>query len=97
MVFFLLGLTYTYSQEKKCGAVEAIEKSLSKYPEKRQILDKLNSFTKEFVDNKKMCRVVDTNYIIPTVVHVIHNYGSERISKIKFCHVLKALTMILMH
>ena len=81
LLVFFLGLTYTYSQEKKCGAVEAIEKSLSKYPEKRQILDKLNSFTKEFVDNKKMCRVVDTNYIIPTVVHVIHNYGSERISK----------------
>ena len=51
LLVFFLGLTYTYSQEKKCGAVEAIEKSLSKYPEKRQILDKLNSFTKEFVDN----------------------------------------------
>ena len=81
LLVFSLGLTYCYSQEKKCGAVEAIEKSLSENPEKKQILDKLESYTKEFVENKRLCRVTDTNYIIPTVVHVIHNYGSERISK----------------
>ena len=58
LLVFSLGLTHSNSQEKKCGAVEAIEKSLSKNPEKRQILDKLESYTKEFIENKRMCRGV---------------------------------------
>ncbi len=79
--FLFLGLTFSFSQHKTCGSVEAIEKSLQKFPEKRQILKDLESFTKEFIEQKKLCRQSDTTYIIPTVVHVIHNYGPERISK----------------
>ena len=82
-VFLLfLGLSFfSFSQEKKCGSVEAIEKSLQNSPEKRQVLKELDVFTKEFIEQKKICRKSDTTYIIPTVVHVIHNYGPERISK----------------
>jgi len=77
-----LGFSFSsFSQEKKCGSVEAIEKSLENFPEKRQVLEKLNAFTKEFIEQKKLCRKSDANYIIPTVIHVIHNYGPERISK----------------
>ena len=77
-----LGLSFfSFSQEKKCGSVEAIEKSLQNFPEKRQVLNTLNSFTKEFIEQKKLCGKSDSTYIIPTVVHVIHNYGPERISK----------------
>ena len=50
---FLLFLGFyfsSFSQEKKCGSVEAIEKSLQNFPEKRQVLETLNSFTKEFIE-----------------------------------------------
>ncbi len=77
----LLGLGLSFSQEKICGSTEAINKSLENFPEKKQVLENLNAFTKEFIEQKKLCRQSDTTYIIPTVVHIIHNYGPERISK----------------
>jgi hypothetical protein len=54
-------------------------------PEKQQILDQLELFTQEFIAN------IDENrlggpYIIPVVVHVIHNYGVENISYERIDH-----------
>ena len=78
---FFLGLVCSFTQNKTCGTSVVVQKSLEEFPEKQQILDELNIFTKEFIETKKLCKLSDTTYIIPTVVHVIHNYGSERISK----------------
>ncbi len=90
-LFFFLGLTFSFSQNKTCGSVEAIQKSLEQFPEKRQILKNLNAFTKEFIEQKKLCRQSDTTYIIPTVVHIIHNYGPERISKTQVLSCMKSM------
>ena len=46
--------------------------------EKRLVLAQ-SAFTQEFIANKQT-RSMETTYIIPLVVHVIHNYDNENIS-----------------
>ena len=71
-------------QERKyCGASQHMQDIST--PEKQQILDQLEIFTQEFIAN------IDENrlggpYIIPVVVHVIHNYGEENISYERIDH-----------
>ena len=50
------------------------------HPEKAIVLEQLELFTKKFIQNNNERRLSDTTYIIPVVVHVIHDYGDERIS-----------------
>ena len=89
--FFLGLLSICFAQQNFCGSVEAINKSLIENPEKKQILDKLEDFTKQYIEQKNLCRTLDSTYIIPTVVHVIHNYGSERISKTQVNSCIKTM------
>ena len=89
--FFLGLLSICFAQQKLCGSVEAINRSLNKNPEKKQIIEKLEDFTKQYIEQKNLCRNVDSTYIIPTVVHVIHNYGPERISKTQVNSCIKTM------
>ncbi len=65
-------------ERKYCGTSQLMQEVL-KDSEKKQILDQLDIFTKEFINNNNNYRQ-GQSYIIPVVVHVIHNYGSENIS-----------------
>ena len=72
--------SFAQTEDKKtCGTSKIMEEAL-KNPEKQQILNQLEIFTQEFIENLNNGRVADTAYIIPVVVHVIHNYGNENIS-----------------
>ena len=82
ILFFLIS-TILFAQNQICGTTFYVNQSLEKFPEKKNILKELNDFTKEFIESNQYCRTSDTNYIIPVVVHVIHNYGSERISMLQ--------------
>ena len=63
---------------KYCGASQILEEAL-KDPKKKQILEQLEIFTKDFIATlDKETR--GGAYIIPVVVHIIHNYGVENIS-----------------
>ena len=62
----------------RSGSRIIMEEAL-KDPEKRQILEQLEIFTAEFIANMDNNRMSGP-YIIPLVVHVIHNYGDENIS-----------------
>ena len=62
-----------------CGTSKIIEEAL-KDPEKKQIMDQLELFTKQFVANWSEQNRRTSQMIIPVVVHVIHNYGNENIS-----------------
>ena len=70
-------------ERKYCGASQVLKDALQD-PEKQQILDQLEIFTKEFVtnlDNARRSGPCDGGpCILPVVVHVIHNYGKENIS-----------------
>ena len=79
IVLFLFSLI-TLSQEKPCGTDHVVNKILEKNPEKIVLKNQLESFTKNFVSTNKGTNRMNENYIIPVVVHVIHNYGEENIS-----------------
>jgi PKD repeat protein len=78
-MFFNCFLFAQTEERKTCGTSKIMEEAL-KNSEKKQILDQLEIFTAEFINNLNNSRLLDTTYIIPVVVHVIHNYGNENIS-----------------
>ena len=70
---------FLLAQIDRCSANKMIQQELLLNPDKKVILDQLESYTQEFIDNYHAGRIADTTYIIPVVVHVIHQNGPERI------------------
>jgi len=68
------------AQNNKCDTDKMVQQELLLHPEKAIVLEQLELFTKEFIQNNNEKRLSDTTFIIPVVVHVIHDYGDERIS-----------------
>ena len=62
-----------------CGTYEVFEDALQD-PEKKQILDQLEVFTQNFIANKNTQRSGGGSYIVPVVVHVLHDYEEENIN-----------------
>ena len=81
LVFILSISTLSFSQNKKCGADLILKKNLQENPEKIIIRNQLESHTAEFINNYKNTAKMGQQYIIPVVVHVIHDYGVENISE----------------
>ena len=81
IILYFICSNLAFSQNEICATTYYVNKSLSESPEKLQMLNELNNFTQEYINQNLHCRSADTNYIIPVVVHVIHNYGTERISE----------------
>ena len=79
----LLGLcscfNFLFAQIDRCSTDKMVQQELLLNPDKKAILDQLETFTQEFIDNYQAGRIADTTYIIPVVVHVIHQNGPERI------------------
>ena len=80
IVFLFLSSTITFSQNKTCGADIILNKNLNENPEKIIVRNQLEIHTKEFIKNYKNSAKMGQQYIIPVVVHVIHDYGTENIS-----------------
>lgn len=78
--FFIVISSFGFSQNI-CGTDEMVDRSLQLDPSKKLILEKLERFTAEYIKNHPHSEKKGVTYIIPVVVHVIHNYGSENISK----------------
>lgn len=73
---FLLLNTHLFAQESlPCGANEMTEQSLQ---QNSYLLKQVKQLTKEF--EKQHHTQSQDALIIPVVIHVIHNYGSENIS-----------------
>ena len=83
LILFFLVSNILFAQNEICGTTFYVNQSLQESPEKKIILEQLNNFTKDFIELNKNCRTADTNYVIPVVVHIIHNYGPERISELQ--------------
>ena len=83
LILFFLVSNILFAQNEICGTTFYVNQSLQESPEKKIILEQLNNFTKDFIELNKNCRTADTNYVIPVVVHIIHNYGPERISALQ--------------
>ena len=65
---------------KTCGADIILNKNLSENPEKIIIRNQLEAHTEDFINKYKNTSKMGQQYIIPVVVHVIHDYGVENIS-----------------
>ncbi|MES2388047.1 MAG: M43 family zinc metalloprotease [Bacteroidota bacterium] len=59
-----------------CGTDPAFKKALEANPGLQQSRNRLADFTREYTQRKN---VAVTNYTIPVVVHIIHNFGPENI------------------
>lgn len=68
-----------YTQNLTCGSDIVNQKALSENPELQIQIDQLEKFTKDFEYEGDISK--STTKIIPVVVHIIHNYGAENISK----------------
>ena len=84
-LFVFLLSVFAFSQthdhnRKTCGADIILNKSLQEKPEKLIIRNQLEAHTKEFIQTYKNTSKMGQQYIIPVVVHVIHDYGIENIS-----------------
>lgn len=73
MIFILNG----FSQTHYCSEYDADKEAERKNPDALGAKTELEAFTKQFSNNQKS----EITYIIPIVFHVLHNYGSENISK----------------
>ena len=80
LVFILLVSTLSFSQNRTCGADIILKKNLQENPEKIIVRNQLENHTKEFIKNYQNTAKMGQQYIIPVVVHVIHDYGVENIS-----------------
>ena len=78
-LFAIILSTMSFAQ-KTCGADVVLKKNLTENPEKVIIRNQLNEFTKEFEKLYANTPKMDQSYIIPVVIHVIHEYGEENIS-----------------
>ena len=63
-----------YGQIDKCSTDKMVMQELLINPNKKLILNQLETFTQDFISNIDNSRLLDTNYIIPVVVHVIHHF-----------------------
>ena len=78
--FAIIGsLSNSNAQNNWCHTHEMSEKSLQENPHLRQAVDQLEAESQaEQFNNSAGSRA---NRVIPVVVHIIHNYGSENISR----------------
>ena len=72
-------VTISTGQIERCATDKMVQRELMINPDKQQILDQLELFTQDFINDNAYSRFIDTTYIIPVVVHIIHDYGDERI------------------
>ena len=80
-LFSLIAFSQTHDHNRKTwGADIILNKNLLEKPEKIIIRNQLETHTKEFIKTYKNTSKMGQQYIIPVVVHVIHDYGIENIS-----------------
>jgi PKD repeat protein len=73
-----------------CGTDRKMEEIRQKYPERQIEWEKLNQWIEENAEYI-MSTSESGQYIIPMVVHVIHNYGTENISDAQIVDAIKIL------
>lgn len=90
-IVFLLFTAFqqTKAQNQPCGTDHFVEQSLLNNPALRQQVDALEDFTQSFDYESDPERA--NLKIIPVVVHVIHNYGSENISRAQVIDAIRIL------
>lgn len=79
MASFMFSSTLFAQENMRCGQAEAQKMLYEKNPSLIEQRNELEEFTREFL--KTYDRNSKTTYVIPVVVHVLHSYGPENVSK----------------
>ncbi len=75
-----------------CGTHFPDEQELQNNPQLKQRIDQLETFTQDYTANYSTNKLSATaTYVIPIVIHIIHSYGSDNISR---AQVMDAMRMI---
>lgn len=77
-LFIIAFAVNVFSQTHLCSEYDANQRALRENPDALRAKAELEAFTKQYVQNNQKS---EATYIIPVVFHVLHNYGSENISK----------------
>ena len=80
LIILLFSIQNSNSQINRCATDEMVSQELILNPNKKIALEQLELFTQYFISDLRSNRRLDTTYIIPVVVHVVHDYGDERIN-----------------
>lgn len=90
ILFFQTSVLFSQEAQKQCGSDELRIQTLKQQPKVAQAViqreAQLERFTTDYVTDFYLNRTnrqqkKDAKYIIPIVIHVIHNYGAENISE----------------
>jgi len=74
-----------------CSTGDAEMQELYKRPDIKQNMQELEQFTQEFIKNNQHKKMGAQKIIIPVVFHIIHNGGSENVSKAQVLDALKVI------
>jgi len=82
-ILFLVAITNSFAQQHRaCGTDEMVQNAMLNDPKYVINRAELEQFTNQFIQNQSALKTSGVViYTIPVVFHVIHNYGSENISK----------------
>lgn len=81
ILFIIISINYSFSQQEDylhCKTTEMNKIQEKLYPEYAKDREELEKFTEKYIQNPDK---VDEVYVIPIVFHIVHDYGSENISK----------------
>lgn len=81
---------WTSAQKLTCETHSRTNAILEQSPEKRALMEQLNREALEYTAEHYGERAGDVK-VIPTVIHVIHEYGSENLSKAAILNVMEAV------
>jgi PKD repeat protein len=86
-ILIFAGIASSYAQSSvslqsptPCGTSVMYNQSVTDHPEILAERLKLEDFTQKFIENQAKQKTAATNYTIPVVFHIVHNYGPENIS-----------------
>lgn len=86
----LAAVSINASAQQPCGTEIQYKKMLEKNPQAAQTRQQLEDFTKSWSSDPSH-RQASTVKIIPVVFHIIHNYGTENISKAQVLDAVRIL------
>lgn len=79
-----------FSQHHFCGTDEAVKKAIDNNPAIQTVLQQNNDHAKQY-ERGGINQKTNHQYVIPVVFHIIHDYGSENVTK---QHLLNAIETI---
>lgn len=82
------------AQDHKCGTTEAMDEAIKNNPAIQKQLDEFELKYKKIMEDKAANKAAATNYgrqIVPIVIHVIHDYGTENVSEAQCLDAVRVL------